>query len=101
MASADVCAKYQSRHNSPNNLNYPLDTHSWFFLHDPDSMIVSDTVLDIEAEDAEELQDDFGDQFTVEEIKSEKSQMRYIIRVVLPAAFILCLTLYYIFSILL
>ena len=101
VASADVCAKYQSRHNSTNNLNYPLDTHSWFFLHDPDSVIVSDTVLDIEAEDAEELQDDFGDQFAVEEIKSEKSQMRYIIRVVLPAAFILCLTLYYIFSILL
>merc|ERR1712154_312131 len=35
VASADVSAKYHK--DSDNDEEYPLDTHSWFFLHDPDT----------------------------------------------------------------
>ena len=97
MASADISAKYEG--NSSGN-KYPLDTHSLFFLHDPDSMILSDTVLTIDTDDTNDCGDnEFGDQFCVDEIKSEKSQLRYIIRVVLPAIFVFGLVLYYIFTI--
>ena len=97
VASADISAKYEG--NSSGN-KYPLDTHSLFFLHDPDSMILSDTVLTIDTDDTNDCgENEFGDQFCVDEIKSEKSQLRYIIRVVLPAIFVFGLVLYYIFTI--
>jgi len=36
VASADVSAKYE---NPPKQSPYPLDTHSWFFLKDPDHVL--------------------------------------------------------------
>ena len=94
VASADVSAKYYKNNNSAEE--YPLDTHSWFFLHDPDSMIISDTVITIEQESGSESAELCLEQETVEEIKKEKTQARYILRVVLPFAFIVGVLLYYV-----
>ena len=99
VASADISAKY----HSGNNNSYPLDTHSWFLLHDPDSMIVSETIInmDIDCEGCAGHDDEFENQIAVDEIKSERSKLRYFTRVVLPAAFIVFLILYYVYSIVL
>jgi len=99
VASADISAKY----HSGNNNSYPLDTHSWFLLHDPDSMIVSEAVInmDIDCEGCAGHDDEFENQIAVDEIKSERSKLRYFTRVVLPAAFIVFLILYYVYSIVL
>ena len=97
MASADVSAKYYKNNNS--NEEYPLDTHSWFFLHDPDSMIVSDTVINMEpsaTESGSESGDLCLEQDTVLEIRKEKTKGRYFLRVILPFAFILGVLLYYV-----
>jgi len=96
VASADVSAKYYKNNNS--NEEYPLDTHSWFFLHDPDSMIVSDTVITMEPppESGSESGDLCLEQDTVLEIRKEKTKGRYFLRVILPFAFILGVLLYYV-----
>jgi len=94
VASADVSAKYYKNNNSAEE--YPLDTHSWFFLHDPDSMIISDTVINIEQESGSESAELCLDQEAVEEIRNEKTKARYILRVVLPFAFIVGVLLYYV-----
>ena len=56
VASADVSAKMFHDENP-----YPLDTHSWFLLHDPDMR--QETRVEMES---------LTDQFAVEEIRSEK-----------------------------
>ena len=95
VASADVSAKYYKNNNGAEE--YPLDTHSWFFLHDPDSMMVSDTVINMEpCESGSESTELCLDQEAVEEIKNEKTKARYILRVVLPFAFILGVLFYYV-----
>ena len=94
VASADVSAKY---HSSDNN-SFPLDTHTWFFLYDPDHIKVPDTVLDIDDDGDENhhvLDGVVGDLFTVNEIKSEKSEMRYFVRVILPVLiFVITILIY-------
>ena len=58
VASADVSAKmFQGNQNEP---PYPLDTHSWFLLHDPN--MKQEVRVDMES---------LTDQFAVEEITSE------------------------------
>jgi len=66
-------------------------------------MIVSQDVrnMDIDCEGCVAQDDEFENQLAVDEIKSEKSKLRYFIRVVLPAAFIVFLILYYVTSIVL
>ena len=98
VASADVSAKYADN----NNQSYPLDTHTWFFLYDPEHIKQSDTVLDIEEEEEagenhHVLDGVVGDLFTVEEIKSERSNTRYFIRVILPMLVFFTSVLIYIF----
>ena len=58
VASADVSAKMQ--HANEHQQAYPLDTHSWFFLHDPDT-----------AGEARMEMESLTDQFAVEEIRTE------------------------------
>ena len=41
VASADVSSKYVNRNNQPPQ---PLDTHSWFFLKDPEMVLPPGTV---------------------------------------------------------
>lgn len=90
VASADISAKYHSNNNSN---SYPLDTHSLFFLHDPESMVMSDTVV--------EMEETMDDQYLlpVNEIKGEKSQWRYIYNVVLPVVFVMGIVVYYVVTI--
>jgi hypothetical protein len=92
VASADISAKY---HKS-NNQEYALDTHSWFFLHDPTSVLHSELPADTEAVDLSELQ---LDQFALEEIKSERSRWRVFLRVQLPFLIILLFISWYVLSI--
>lgn len=96
VASGDISAKY---HSSDSN-SYPLDTHSWFFLYDPDSMIASDTAVVMEDTTTEDAELELLTIQTVAEIKSEKSQMRYFLNVVLPIIFICLMLLYYVYTIL-
>ena len=62
VASADVSAKMQNdyydhqRHEY--HKAYPMDTHSWFFLHEPDMK-------------QETMMESLTDQFAVEEIRTE------------------------------
>ena len=58
VASADVSAKMLSDHK--HHEAYPLDTHSWFLLYDPDMRLK--TRVEMES---------LTDQFAVEEIMSE------------------------------
>jgi len=52
VASADVSSKYVNRKNQPPR---PLDTHSWFFLKDPDMVLPPGAVgLDIQMEEEEQ-----------------------------------------------
>ena len=98
VASADISAKY---HKS-NNQEYPLDTHSWFFLHDPDSIVRTDTIVtNIETGQEEEESDDDEQlgQFTVDQIKAEKTRCRIFLRVQLPFGVILIFIMWYVFSI--
>jgi len=92
VASADISAKY---HKS-NNKEYALDTHSWFFLYDPTSVLQSEVQVDTEAIDLSNVQ---LDQFAMEEIKSEKSKCRIFLRVQLPFMVILIFIIWYVLSI--
>ena len=92
VASADISAKY---HKS-NNQEYALDTHSWFFLHDPASVLRSEVAEDTEMVDIEDVT---LDQFTMEEIKSERSKCRVFLRVQLPFLIILLFISWYVLSI--
>ena len=92
VASADISAKY---HKS-NNQEFALDTHSWFFLHDPTSVLHSEMEEDTEAVDLSQLQ---LDQFALEEIKSERSKCRIFLRVQLPFLIILLFISWYVLSI--
>ena len=58
VASADVSAKMLSDHR--HHEAYPLDTHSWFLLHDPN--MKQEVRVDMES---------LTDQFAVEQITSE------------------------------
>ena len=58
VASADVAAKMLSDHE--HHEAYPLDTHSWFLLYDPNMRLK--TKVEMES---------LTDQFAVEEITSE------------------------------
>ena len=97
VASADISAKY---HKS-NNQEYPLDTHSWFFLHDPDSIVMTDTIVtNIDTGQEEESGgEEQPDTFTVEQIKAEKTRCRIFLRVQLPFGVILIFIMWYVFSI--
>ena len=97
VASADISAKY---HKS-NNQEYPLDTHSWFFLQDPESIILSDTFVSSHAsnDEALDIDDIHLDQFCVDEIKTEKTKCRIFLRVQLPFAIILMFITWYVASI--
>ena len=57
VASADVSAKMQ--HGNQHQQAHPLDTHSWFFLHEPDMK-------------PETRMESLTDQFAVEEIRTER-----------------------------
>ena len=92
VASADISAKY---HKS-NNQEIALDTHSWFFLHDPASVLQSEMGEDTEAVDMPDLQ---LDQFAMDEIKSERSRCRIFLRVQLPFVIILLFISWYVLSI--
>ena len=93
VASADISAKYYKN----NSKEYPLDTHSWFFLHDPESIVMSDTIVISHTNNDESLNIDDVDQFCVSEIRSEKSNCRIILRVYLPLAIILILIISFVF----
>ena len=58
VASADVSAKLH--HGNQHQEAYPLDTHSWFLLYDPDKK--QETRVEMES---------LTDQFAVEQIRSE------------------------------
>ena len=62
VASADVSAKMHHGHTNQHNHeeSYPLDTHSWFLLHDPN--MEQEVRVDMES---------LTDQFAVEQITSE------------------------------
>ena len=92
VASADISAKY---HKS-NNQEFALDTHSWFFLHDPASVLLSEVDTDTEAVDLSQLP---LDQFALDEIKSERSKCRVFLRVQLPFLIILLFISWYVLSI--
>jgi len=46
VSSADISAKYRKQGNS--NRKIPMDSHSWFWLHDPENVIMSDSVIAME-----------------------------------------------------
>ena len=73
-----------------------MDTHSWFFLHDPASVLLSEVDTDTEAVDLSQLP---LDQFALDEIKSERSKCRVFLRVQLPFLIILLFISWYVLSI--
>ena len=91
VASADISAKYLKT----NNQEFPLDTHSWFFLHDPENSTAQTGEGDTEDQVEIEM-----DQLSVDEIKSEKSRWRIFLRVHLPFAIILLFIASYALSVL-
>ena len=92
VASADISAKY---HKS-NNQEYAMDTHSWFFLYDPESVLQSEQPENSEAVDLSEAP---LSQFAMEEIKSERNRCRIFLRVQLPFVTILLFISWYVLSI--
>ena len=68
VASADISAKFK-KHGTKYVAN---DVHSWFFLHEPESVIMSDSIIKIEEED---LVSELNYHQPLRELQSEKSFM--------------------------